>query len=73
MDYQKWDLAINTVTMFMTIIGLFAAITYYFSLTNLELKYYLYTYIILLALIIFFFFAIYFEPKGGNYNEKRND
>ncbi len=73
MDYQRWNLAVNTVTMFMTIIGLFAAITYYFSLTDLELKYYLYTYIILLTLIIFFFFAIYFEPKGGNDHEKGND
>lgn len=67
MDYQRWNLAVNTVTMFMTIIGLFAAITYYFSLTDLELRYYLYTYITLLVLILFFFFAIFTQPNGGEF------
>jgi hypothetical protein len=65
MDYQRWSLAINTVTMFMTVLGLLAAVTYYFSLTDLEVKYYVFTYIAILALILFVFFTIFFEPAGG--------
>lgn len=63
MDYQRWNLAANITTMAMTIIGLFTAITYYFSLIHLELRYYLYAYLSLVVIASFIFFYVFFEPK----------
>lgn len=64
MDYQRWNLAANITVMAMTIIGLFAAITYYFSLIQLELRYYFYTYFSLIVITGFIFFYVFTEPQG---------
>jgi len=66
MNYQKWTLAANFTTMVMTLIALIAAITYYFSLTDLEPRYYFITYLILLIIFIFIFSSfLLIKPNRG--------
>tara|TARA_Y100000310_G_C20230947_1_gene600209 strand:- start:429 stop:635 length:207 start_codon:yes stop_codon:yes gene_type:complete len=67
MNYQKWTLATNFTTMFVTIIALVAAVTYYFSLTNLEPRYYFITYLILLITFIFIFSSILLIRNRGEH------
>jgi hypothetical protein len=65
MDYKKWNLATNITTLVMAIFGLIAAITYYFSLTNLEIKYYFFSYLIIFIIVLFVFFYVFSELKDG--------
>lgn len=62
-DYEKLNFATNLSTMVLTALALFAAITYYFSLTKLEVKYYLFTYVILLIIILFIFSYVLMPSK----------
>ena len=75
MKFNDWSLAANITTMMVAILGLFAAITYYFSLFDLETKYYFSTYFVLATFIIFVFFSVLYQPKkeGLNDRKKRND
>ena len=69
MDYKKWTLASNITTMTVGIVGLLAAVTYYFFIvTNLEFKYYLILYVILFSIIGFIFFQF-----GLNLKEEQDD
>lgn len=63
MDYQKWMVATSITVMIMTVVGLFAAITYYFSLAKLELRYYFFAYVSLLVIIFFIFFYVWTDRK----------
>ena len=63
MDYRRWSLATNLSTLIIATFGLLAAVTYYFSLFELELRYYILTYIFILVLILFVFFAVFLEKK----------
>ena len=64
MNVEKWSLATNMTTMIIVTLALLAAITYYFSATDLEFRYYIFTYISIFTLIIFTFFSVLFNPGG---------
>ena len=65
MDYNKWSFASNLSTMIIALFAFIAAITYYFSLTDLDLSYYLLTYIVLIVIVVFIFVAVGIQQKGG--------
>lgn len=71
MNYEKLNFAVNLSTMVLTTFALIAAITYYFSLTDLEIRYYLFTYIILLVTLLFIFLAVLLPPKRRSEHEEQ--
>ncbi len=58
MEYKKWMLATSITTMMMTVVGIFAAITYYYSLIDLSLRIYILTYAVILLIIVHIFIYV---------------